>query len=97
MHPYGQQQQHVIHALVTCRLRASRAPSAYRPSAHAHTPRAVYARAKGFVCCEALDVFGGTWLGLIIVGTSGLLLCAATLSFVASLDRLPPKRCGSGA
>lgn len=57
----------------------------------------VYEEVKSFGCCTALDLVGGLWVGLVIMGSCSLMQCLLSLRMIAALDRLPAKGWVGGA
>ena len=52
---------------------------------------AVYGEAKHYGCCTVLNVVGGVWVGLVIMGSCALLMCILALKAIRAMDKLPDR------
>ncbi|GAB4818213.1 hypothetical protein N2152v2_005259 [Parachlorella kessleri] len=49
----------------------------------------VYTAVKSFGCCTALNLVGGLWVGLVVMGSCSLMMCVLALVSMRAMDKLP--------
>ncbi|EIE18872.1 hypothetical protein COCSUDRAFT_45025 [Coccomyxa subellipsoidea C-169] len=72
---------------ITKRLTDSESLAAYE------TIHPLYIKAKTFMCCSGVNMFGNLWVSMFASGSISIILLIFLFIYISALDQLPPRAC----